>query len=102
MGGHDVKGNWYILASTPNRFWYAADEKGKEMSREFRAIIGVGVSVGTLLVTMFGLMSLQMSSQHGSINARLDTMQIELIDIGQRVAYIEGRLDIQLPPEEKP
>ena len=72
------------------------------MSREFWAIIGVGISVGTLLVTMFGLLLLQMSSQHGSINARLDAMQIELIDIGQRVAYIEGRLDIQLPPEEKP
>ena len=102
MDGHDVKGNWYILASAPSRSWYAADEKGKEMSREFWAIIGVGISLGTLLVTMFGLMLSQMSAQHGSINARLDAMEIELIDIGQRVAYIEGRLDIQLPPEEKP
>lgn len=67
------------------------------MSREFWAIIGVGVSIATLIVGLGALMV----TAHAGINARLDAMQAELTDIGQRVAYIEGRLDIQLPEDER-
>ena len=68
------------------------------MSREFWAIIGVGVSISTLIVGLGALMV----TAHAGINARLDAMQVELTDIGQRVAYIEGRLDNQPSQEERP
>ena len=44
------------------------------MSREFWAIIGVGVSISTLIVGLGALMV----TAHAGINARLDAMQVEL------------------------
>ena len=67
------------------------------MSQEFWAIIGVGISIATLIV---GLGALLMTA-HAGINSRLDAMQIELSDIGQRIAYIEGRLDVDTSAEEQ-
>jgi len=68
------------------------------MSQEFWAIIGVGISIATLNVGLGALMV----TAHAGINARLDAMQMELTDIGRRVAYIEGRLNIQSSQEETP
>ena len=96
------------------------------MSQEFRAIVGVGISIATLVVGLGALMvtaqagvndrldSMQtrldsMQTQLGSMQDRLDSMQdrlgsmqVELSAIGQRVAYIEGRLDNQASQEERP
>lgn len=103
------------------------------MSQEFRAIVGFGISIATLVVGLGALMvtaqagvndrldSMQtrldsMQTQLGSMQDRLDSMQdrldsmqdrlgsmqVELSAIGQRVAYIEGRLDNQASQEERP
>lgn len=65
------------------------------MSPEFWAIIGVGVTLG------LGLGSL-MIAQHSGINSRLDSVHAELFNIGQRVAYIEGRLTIHAASQDTP
>ena len=80
------------------------------MSQELWAIIGVGNSIATLIVGLGAFMV----TAHAGINSRLDAMQTELhvmqmemgamqtelSDIAQRIAYIEGRLDVDETREE--
>lgn len=74
------------------------------MSQEFWAIIGVGISIATLIVGLGAFMV----TAHAGINSRLDAMQlemgamqVELSEIGQRIAYIEGRLDVDPTREQR-
>ncbi|WP_428097865.1 hypothetical protein [Candidatus Rariloculus sp.] len=79
------------------------------MSSEFWAIIGTGVTLGLGLGSLIiaqhaGIDSrlAQIESRAAQIELRLDSLHAEVSAIGQRVAYIEGRLEVQAPPEDSP
>ena len=58
------------------------------MSKEFWAIIGVGVANGLLVVALGTLMV----SEHASLRDDMRLIQTQLNDVDRRVARIEGRL----------
>lgn len=74
------------------------------MSKEFWAIFGVivafGLGLGGLIITSHSGIRTDMNSNHAEIRADIRELRSYVLDVVERVARIEGRLEITVEPEQ--